>query len=175
MTSPTLIASALLVAPLLAPSEASPIPPAQASKTRTVVVRACVMQGTHGSPGNLTQIEADPGTDVLRPGRLIYWFYTNPDGFKEHVGQQTEISGTVVEVHDESLELKASDGVFAEIMVPAAGARSTATETAGVAPGKVAAPVSASREDAGPDNGATTVWKIKVEKLRMLGSCSPNR
>jgi len=141
-----------------------------AIKSRPVTLRACVSQGTHGSAGNPRQIEMDPGVRFREPHRILFWFYKNLDSFKEHTGHRQEITGTAVGVHEEALELKATDGVFAQIVVPASGAKPgtvSATKRAAKRAG-----VSSSHEVASAEEDAkTVVIKVEIDKVRMLGSC----
>jgi len=153
MNWPALFASVALVATIGAQS--GPTSPAKGS---TITLRACVQPGTHGSPGNLSDPEVISG-GAQASSRAMYWFYKNLEEFRLYTGSQVEIVGTVAEVLQEPVELKATDGVFAEVTVPAenpsaaSGARAVGTAGAGA-----------------PDS-PTTVIKAEVTKVKTLGRC----
>src|SRR5690349_1449333 len=113
--------SLVLVAPAAAQSQQA-AQPGSGATDRTLVLRACVEQGTHGSVANLSQtVVVTPGHAVDKPGRFIYWFNKNVEGFRDQPGHLVEISGTVGEVLTTSPELKATDGVFAEAQISPSG------------------------------------------------------
>jgi hypothetical protein len=116
------------------------------STEKVVTLRACVQPGNHGSPGSLKQVEVVAAGGTFKSPAVMYWFSKNLEGFRKYPGSQVEIVGSVIEVLTEPVELRAADGVFAEI--PAAG---------GQAP-------------AGEEQGPTVV-KAEVTTLRSLGQC----
>jgi hypothetical protein len=168
-----LFLSVVLVAPVVAHSQQPS--DAAADKSRSLTLRACVQQGTHGSPGNLHQIEViAPGSVVGGPQRVVYWFFKNVDGFKDHPGHLVEITGTVAEVIKGAPELKATDGVFAEIQLPTSGAAPAAKPVGSdvaVAGNQAEKAVATSGSAAATDEVPTTVLKAAVSSLKMLGSC----
>ena len=171
---PAMFVSAVLVAPLVAQSQ-QPSPRGGDAALNGVTLRAGVLPGTHGGVGNLSQVEMDPGAGFVGPRRIMYWFYKNSESFKDHAGHRVEITGTIVEVHDESLELKATDGVFAEIQGPTGATASPETSggavgTSGNAPNEAAA-TAVSADASETNDPQTTVVKVVVDKLRMLGTC----
>jgi hypothetical protein len=171
MRWPVLFASTAFVAPLLAQSpQPSSSQRAAEIKSRPVTLRACVLQGTHGSAGNLSQIEVDPGVSFSEPHRIMYWFYKNLDRFKEHTGHRLEITGTSVAVYEEFLELRATDGVFAEMVVPASGAK-PGTVSASGGPSERVGARSSTEVASGEEDAKTVVIKVEIDKVRMLGSC----
>jgi hypothetical protein len=173
-----LVLSVVLVAPVAAQSQQPPDTSAGKNlKDRTVTLRACVQQGTHGSPGNVSQVEViAPAGTLAGPRKIIYWFFENVNGFKDHAGHQLEITGTVAAVIEGSPELKATDGVFAEVQVPANSAAPAATPVGGDAgaagdqPDKPVATAS-NAGDPATDEPPTTVIKAAVTNLKMLGGC----
>jgi hypothetical protein len=158
---PTLV-SLVLVAPAAAQSASSADNDLQGKQ---IAIRACVHAGTHGSLGDLSEVAAvDPGARPDTPHRVMYWFHKNLDEFRDHVGQSVEITGTVREVLHDASELRATDGVFAEIALPVAAPVGTSGTTRDpVADATVHAPDS--------DNLPTLVVKAEVTKIRMLGVC----
>lgn len=158
MNWPAVVLSVVLVAPAVAQSQ-------QPSGNRTLTLRACVQQGTHGSLGNLSQAEVVAPGVPAGPHRMIYWFNKNLDGFKDHAGHLVEITGTIAEVLEGTPELKATDGVFAEIQAPEA-----AVATSGQAADKAAAAAGGSGA-AEVEEPPTTVVKAAVVSLKNVGAC----
>jgi hypothetical protein len=157
--------SVVLVAPLAAQSPQSLAAKLNGNK---ITLRACVQQGNHGSPGSLRQIVVVDSGGANAAPRVMYWFAKNLDGFRRYIGSQVEIVGAIYDVLVDAVELKASDGVFAEVeLTPAAKTESAdAGQTAGSAAAPAAAPA-----DAPPSEDALTVVKAEVTSLRMLGQC----
>jgi hypothetical protein len=162
-----LFASLVLVAPAVAQTPQ----PQPTLKGNTVTLRACVQPGTHGSVAVLRRVEVvTPGRAIDTP-RVMYWFARNLDDFRTNTGNEVEIVGTISEVLTGPVELKATDGVFAEVQAPAD------RQTASVDPGVKAvgtAGTSAKAPDAtsaGVDDLPMTVVKADVTKMRMLGHC----
>src|SRR5947207_12748654 len=113
--------SLVLVAPAAAQSQ-QPAQPVAGAADRTVVLRACVEQGTHGSVANLSQtVVISPGRAVDNPHRFMYWFNKNVEEVRNQIGHLGEISGTIAEVLTGSPELRATDGVFAQARISPAG------------------------------------------------------
>jgi hypothetical protein len=175
MNWPALFASVVLVAPVVAQSGQAP-PLAVGS---TVRLRACVDQGNHGSVGNLRQIEvvAAPGAG-RDPRHVMYWFAKNLEGFRTYAGSRVEIAGTVAELIQGAMELKATDGVFAEVHAPAGDpAVDAAAVVAAVDPSPGVAAVGTAGSGAvaavASDSAAPamTIVKTDVTSLRTLGPC----
>lgn len=161
-------ASLVLVAPVVAQT-AQPQPNL---KGNTVTLRACVQPGTHGSVAVLRQVEVVGPGRALESPRVMYWFAKNLEDFRTNTGNEVEIVGTISEVLTGPVELKATDGVFAEVQAPAGG--QTASATAGVQPvGTTGTSANASdpASSAGVDDLPMTVVKADVTKMRMLGHC----
>src|ERR1700739_385838 len=99
MNGQVLFLSIVLVAPAVAQSQQTADSKSNKDlKGQTITIRACVQPGTHGSPGNLSQVGVAKDSTPAEPRRVIYWFYKNLNGFKDHPGQLVEITGTVTEV-----------------------------------------------------------------------------
>lgn len=175
-----LVLSVVLVAPAVAqspqPSDSKNNKSGKDRKGETVILRACVLPGTHGSMANLSQVVAKDSSPA-EPRRIIYWFYKNLNGFKDHhPGQLVEITGTVTEVLDESPELKATDGIFAEIQFTAGNVTAsaiTASDAVGPSGSTSAKPVATAGISGGAetDNLPTRVVKAEVNNLRTVGNC----
>lgn len=163
-----LFASLVLVAPLVAQTPQ----PLATLKGNTVTLRACVHQGTHGSIAALRQVEVVSPRTAIESPRVMYWFARNLDDFRVNTGNEVEIVGTISDVLTDPVELKATDGVFAEVRAPegrqtaSANPGAQAVGTAGTA---ATAPDVAS--PAGVDDLPMTVVKTDVTKIRMLGHC----
>src|SRR5216110_1637845 len=151
-----LFASLVLVVPVVAQT-----PQSQPTvKGNTVTLRACVQQGTHGSIATLRQVEVvTPGGTIESP-RVMYWFARNLDDFLTNTGNQVEIVGTISEVFTGPVDLKATDGVFAEVRTPA-GPQTASADPAVQAVGTVGTSVNASdaASSAGVDDLPLTVVK----------------
>ena len=163
-----LFASLVLVVPVVAQTPQ----PQPAVKGDTVTLRACVQQGTHGSIATLRQVEVVTPGRALESPRVMYWFARNLDDFRTNTGSQVEIVGTISEVLTGPVELKATDGVFAEVQAPAGG--QTASADPGVrAVGTAGSSANASdaASSAGVDDLPVTVVKADVTRMRMLGHC----
>ena len=164
-----------LVAPVVARAQQpSPNTANKESKQQAVTLRACVQQGTHGSIGNLSQIEAIAPGNFAEGRTVLYWFHKNVAAFKDQVGRLVEIDAVVAEVIEGPLELKATDGVFAEIQVPSASALASnsvprAVGTSGNAPDVAVATAGAA--DAAEPEASPIVVKAEVSRLRMVGTC----
>jgi len=165
-----------LVAPVVARAQQpSPNTANKESKQQAVTLRACVQQGTHGSIGNLSQIEAIAPGNFAEGRTVLYWFHKNVAAFKDQVGRLVEIDAVVAEVIEGPLELKATDGVFAEIQVASASALASANSvpravgTSGNAPDVAVATAGAA--DAAESEAAPIVVKAEVSRLRMVGTC----
>jgi hypothetical protein len=139
--------ASLVLVPSLAAAQTQPSP---TLKGNTVTLRACVQQGTHGSVAALRQVRVVAPAGAIASPRVMYWFAKNLDGFRTYTGNEVEIVGTVSDVLTGPLELKATDGVFAEVQPPAG--EPTPVGTTGT-------------------DLPTTVVKADVTKLRMLGHC----
>ncbi len=163
-----LFASLVLVVPVVAQTPQ----PQPTVKGNTVTLRACVQPGTHGSIAALRQVEVvTPGRAIESP-RVMYWFARNLDDFVTNTGNQVEIVGTISEVLTGPVELKATDGVFAEVRTPAG--RQTASADPGVqavGTAGTAANASDATSSAGVDDLPVTVVKADVTRMRMLGHC----
>jgi len=159
-----LFASLVLVAPVLAQTPQS----LTTLKGNTVTLRACVDQGTHGSIAALRQVEVVAPRTAIESPRVMYWFAKNLDDFRLHTGNQVEIVGTISDVLTDPVELKATDGVFAEVQ-PAAVGQTASADPGGQAVGTAGA--SANSSSAGVDDPPKTVVKADVTRIRMLGSC----
>jgi hypothetical protein len=162
-----LFASLVLVVPVVAQT-----PPLAPLKGNTVTLRACVDQGTHGSIAALRQVEVvGPRTAIGSP-RVMYWFVKNLDDFRLHTGNQVEIVGTISDVLTEPVELKATDGVFAEVQPAAVGQAASADPgVPAVGTAGRSANASAIASSAGVDDLPKTVVKADVTRIRMVGSC----
>jgi hypothetical protein len=152
----TLLVSVLLVVPAVAWSQQPP---------QAITLRACVQQGTHGSIGNLNQIEVKAPAVTPEGRPVLYWFHKNVAGFRDHIGHLVEIAANVVDVIDGPVELKATDGVFAEAPPPAVAA---AVGGSGAASER---PVATSGGGSAIDPDARIVVKAEVDRLRMIGTC----
>src|SRR5207237_9231099 len=104
--------------------------------------------------------------------RVRYGLARNLDDLLTNTGNQVEIVGTISEVLTGPVELKATDGVFAEVRTPAC--RHTASADPGVqAVGTVGTSANASdaASSAGVDDLQVTVVKADMTRMRMLGHC----
>ena len=168
MNWPALLVSVVLVAPAVVHSQQ----PGDA-KGRAITLRACVKPGTHGAIGALDQVEEiAPARTMER--RTIYWFYKNLGPFKDHIGYLVEVSGTISETLAGPVELKATDGVFAQIDRPPAkvadaASAGAAVGTSGTATQNAVAAVAAT--EPASEEPTTTILKVEVNNLKMLGSC----
>jgi hypothetical protein len=162
------VASLVLVAPAVAQT-----PQSLASlKGNTVTLRACVQQGTHGSVATLRQVEVVKPAGAIESPRVMYWFARNLDDFRTNTGNEVEIIGTISDVLTEPIELKATDGVFAEVHTPAGGRTASSApgvQAVGTAGTAANAPDAASSPDV--DDLPATVVKADVTKMRMVGHC----
>jgi hypothetical protein len=155
------LVSLVLVAPAVAQSPSAP----NTLKGKQIGIRACVQQGTHGSMGNLTNVAAlDTSARPDTANRVMYWFHKNLDGFRDHVGQTVEITGTVTDVLDSAPELRATDGVFAQLEPQAPAPVATSGTTRDSADAKPA-----DAADAG--DAPALIVKAEVNGIRMLGLC----
>jgi hypothetical protein len=161
--------SLVLVVPALAHSQSLQ------STDRTVTLTACVQAGTHGSVSNLSHIKLISLDSVREMPRVMVWFNKNLDGFRDRVGQMVEIRGTINEVLETDPGLKASDGVFATVDVPAAppAASTPAVRpvvTAGDAASQLVA-IDSKPPEASSDDAAPRIVRAEVVALRMIGTC----
>ena len=175
MNWPALFLSVGLVAPVVARAQQPPPNTAnRESKPQAVTLRACVQQGTHGSIGNLNQIEAIAPGDFAEGRTVLYWFHKNVAAFKDHVGRLVEIDATVEQVIEGPVELKATDGVFAEIQMPTASALASANtvpRAVGTSGRADAAAATAGSPDVAAPDAPPIVVKAEVSRLRMVGTC----
>lgn len=137
--------------------------------TGPFAIRACVQQGTHGSLANLSDAEAVAPPAGQGSRRTLYWFNQNLDRFKDHVGQQVEISATATEIIDEAREFQATDGVFADVEPKQSGVELKPIAITG-SPAPPERPVGTTgREEESVEH--PVVVKATVNGLRTVGIC----
>src|SRR2546422_9985592 len=129
---------------LVAPAVAQPPQSLASLKGNTVTLRACVQQGTHGSVATLRQVEVVKPAGAIESPRVMYWFARNLDDFRTNTGNEVEIVGTISDVLTEPIELKATDGVFAEVHTPATASPAPGVQAVGTAGTVANAPDAAS-------------------------------
>jgi hypothetical protein len=159
------VASLVLVAPAVAQTPQSPA----SLKGNTVTLRGCVQQGTHGSVATLRHVEVVKPAGAIESPRVMYWFARNLDDFRTNTGNEVEIVGTISDVLTEPIELKATDGVFAEVHTPPTASAAPGVQAVGTAGTVGNAPDAASSP--GVDDLPATVVKADVTKMRMVGHC----
>jgi hypothetical protein len=131
-----------------------------------VTLTACVEKAQKADSFILTNV-ADMPVHPATMGRVVYWL-NDVKPLRAHVGHQIRVMGTITEVKQGEIEIKAGDdgqgGLNVEIEGPGRDVRTTATK----------AGVSSAGQTPGKNDIKTTLVKLKVSDVTMVAaSCPP--
>ena len=132
---------------------------------QTVQLTSCVEKGQRSDTFVLTHV-ADVPVHPATMGRVVYWL-NDVKPLRPHVGHQIRVNGTITEVKQEEMEIKVGDdtkgGWYVEIEGPGKDVKTT--------PGQ--AGVSTAGRTSGKNDVKTTLVKLKVDGVTMLGASCP--
>ena len=132
---------------------------------QAVTLTSCVEKGQKPDTFILTQV-ADVPAHPATMGRVVYWL-NDVKPLRAHVGHQIRVNGTITEVKQGEIEIKAGDdgqgGLHVAIEGPGRDVRTTAAkagvDTAGRKPNK--------------DDIKTTLVRLKVGDITMVAASCP--
>ena len=140
----------------------------QTTVGQSVTLISCVEKGQKADTYILTNV-ADVPVHPATMGKVVYWL-DDVKPLRSHVGHQVRVRGTVTEVKQGEMEIKAGDdgrgGLNVEIEGPGRDVRTAASKAGVASPGQ------------SPAKGdiKTTLVKLKVDDVTMAAaSCPPAR
>jgi hypothetical protein len=130
-----------------------------------VTLTSCVEKGQKADTFLLTHT-ADVPVHPATMGRVVYWL-NDVKPLRAHVGHQIRVNGTITEVKQEEMEVKAGDdgkgGWNVEIEGPGRDVRADAAK----------AGVSGAGRQSGKNDIKTTLVKLKVDDVVMVAASCP--
>jgi hypothetical protein len=132
-----------------------------------VTLTSCVEKAQKADSFILTNV-ADVPVHPATMGKVVYWL-NDVKPLRPHVGHQIRVMGTITEVKQSEMEIKAGDdgqgGLHVEIEGPGRDVRTTAAK----------AGVSSAGQTPGKNDIKTTLVKLKVSDVTMVAPSCPSK